>query len=86
MGAGKRYPSHGIDAESRRRFRILLPLLAFSIITIGGYATSVNVIKPTTQTKRGYLTYIYFETISGPGSAPQARTPPRLRHLAAAPT
>ncbi len=53
----------------RRRFRlknmlslkILLPILAISFISIGGYAASVNVTQTTYQTQQG----VYFNVVGG---------------------
>ena len=41
--------------------KILLPILAISLISIGGYAASVNVTQTTYQTQQG----VYFNVVGG---------------------
>lgn len=57
------------------KFTLAAILVIFSIAAISSFATSVNVTTDTYQSDSGTLVYVYFETISGPGSnTPSANT------------
>jgi hypothetical protein len=48
---------------------LLVFVVVIGILGISSYATSVNVVQKSYQANYGTLTYVYFETVGGPGSS-----------------
>jgi hypothetical protein len=61
MGTGKHLRSKRFRLRNMLSLKILLPILAISLISIGGYAASVNVTQTTYQTQQG----VYFNVVGG---------------------
>jgi hypothetical protein len=51
------------------RFLVFIFLILTGILALSSFATSVNVVETTYQADYGTLTFVYFETLSGPSSA-----------------